>query len=151
MGFSIAVQEADFDVGTEYQALIVGDTRAGAHVLFVGRVRDMNMECPVQGLFLEHYPGMTEQVLQSLVDDARKRWELLGVRLIHRVGHLRPGDQIVLVATSSAHRAHAFEAAEFLMDLLKTKAPFWKKEHSSGGAVWLESRAQDNEAGKRWL
>jgi len=151
MSFSIAVQTQDFDVGHEYAKLITGDTAAGAVVFFVGRVRDMNHACDVKGMSLEHYPGMTENVLQKMLGEAKTRWELITARIVHRVGELHVGDQIVFVGVTSAHRAHAFQAAEFLMDFLKTQAPFWKKEVEVGGAEhWVEANANDQVQRVRW-
>ena len=151
MTFSISVQENDFDVGTEYQQLIKGDSSAGAVVVFVGRVRDMNLDQAVSGLYLEHYPGMTEKVLADILAEAQSKWELLSARIIHRVGKLDLGDHIVLVGVASAHRDSAFCAAEFLMDFLKTKAPFWKKEIARDGSMsWLEMNEKDNQAMQRW-
>lgn len=150
MSFSITVQTQDFDVGREYAELIAGDTSAGAVVFFVGRVRDMNHARDVSGMSLEHYPGMTENVLQKILNEAKKRWELIAARIVHRVGELHVGDQIVFVGVTSAHREHAFQAAEFLMDFLKTQAPFWKKEVTSQGVVWVEENVKDVVAIRRW-
>ena len=124
----ISVQQADFDMGAEYAALTEENKAAGAAVIFVGRARDMNMAHAVQGMELEHYPGMTEKSLQEIAAEAQQRWQILDLKIIHRVGVLLPGDQIVFVGVVSAHREDAFSAAEFLMDYLKTRAPFWKKE-----------------------
>ncbi|QIA63865.1 molybdopterin synthase catalytic subunit MoaE [Vibrio astriarenae] len=145
----ISVQAADFSVGDEYQALAQG-TAAGAVVTFVGKVRDMNLGDEVTGLSLEHYPGMTEKALAEICDQAEQRWPLLDIRVIHRVGDLDIGDQIVFVGVSSAHRDAAFEACEFVMDYLKTKAPFWKKERTSESTRWVESRDSDAKAAERW-
>ena len=146
----IFIQQEDFDVGVEYKALIENDTAAGAVVTFVGRVRDLNLERNVLGLHLEHYPGMTEKSLQLIVDEAKTRWQLLRYKIIHRIGDLHLGDNIVFVGVSSAHREDAFHAAEFLMDYLKTRAPFWKKELTAQGNVWIESQEKDAQAAKRW-
>lgn len=146
----VAVQTEDFDVGAEYALLTEDDTAAGAVVFFVGRVRDMNLDAGVSALTLEHYPGMTEKALASIVDEARERWRLLKVRVIHRVGRLALGDQIVLVGVTSQHREDAFEAAQFLMDYLKTRAPFWKKEETEAGERWIEALEKDRQAAKRW-
>ena len=146
----ISIQVADFDVGEEYKALISQDTAAGAVVTFVGRVRDMNLSRNVLGLHLEHYPGMTEKSLQAIADEAKARWNILRCKIIHRVGDLQLGDNIVFVGVSSAHREDAFHAAEFLMDYLKTRAPFWKKELTEQGSVWVESQEKDARAVKRW-
>jgi len=146
----ISIQSEDFDVGAEYNALTEGDTSAGAVVTFVGRVRDLNLGRGVRGLHLEHYPGMTEKSLQLILDEAASRWDMLRCKIIHRVGDLHLGDNIVFVGVTSAHREHAFAAAEFLMDYLKTRAPFWKKELTEQGSVWVESQEKDAEAAKRW-
>jgi molybdopterin synthase catalytic subunit len=146
----ISVQTQDFDMGAEYAALTANDTSAGAVVLFVGRVRDLNLEKEVTGLTLEHYPGMTEKALEEIARQARKRWQIGRLRIIHRVGRLELGDQIVLVGVTSSHREQAFAAAEFLMDYLKTRAPFWKKEESRRGTHWVEAQDKDQEAAKRW-
>lgn len=150
MSFSIAVQTQDFDVGCEYVELVAGDTTAGAVVFFVGRVRDTNHAREVKSMSLEHYPGMTENVLQQILNEAKRRWELIAARIVHRVGELHVGDQIVFVGVASAHREHAFQAAEFLMDFLKTQAPFWKKEITSQGVVWVEENVKDIDAIRRW-
>ena len=155
MSFSIAVQTQDFDVGREYADLIVNDTAAGAVVFFVGRVRDVNrardVTRDVKSMSLEHYPGMTENILQQILEKATKRWELIAARIVHRVGELQVGDQIVYVGVTSMHREHAFQAAEFLMDFLKTQAPFWKKEIDSlGNEQWVEAKAIDGQRALRW-
>lgn len=146
----LSVQIEDFDPGAEYNRLIQDDTDAGAVVLFVGRVRAQNQSRQVQGMELEHYPGMTEASLQKIVDEACVRWEILRWRIIHRVGRLNLGDQIVLVGVSSAHREDAFAAANFMMDYLKTRAPFWKKEATAQGDVWVEALDKDQQAAERW-
>lgn len=151
MSFSIAVQTLDFDVGREYAELITDDTTAGAVVFFVGRVRDMNYAQQVKRMSLEYYPGMTEMVLQQILDEAKERWELIAGRVVHRVGDLHAGEQIVFVGVSSAHREHAFQAAEFLMDFLKTRAPFWKKETNINGAEkWVDANSNDQQRASRW-
>ena len=150
MSFSIAVQEQDFDVGREYDELISGDSAAGAVVFFVGRVRDTNYARDVKSMSLEHYPGMTEKVLQQILDEAKARWKLIAARIVHRVGELHVSDQIVFVGVTSMHREHAFQAAEFLMDFLKTQAPFWKKELTGQGALWVEENSEDVNASLRW-
>lgn len=151
MTFSIAVQIEDFDVGQEYSDLIADDKSAGAVVFFVGRVRDFNDGKNITSLSLEHYPGMTEKILQQILDEAKSRWQLASARIVHRVGDLQLGDQIVFVGTASAHREHAFQAAQFLMDFLKTRAPFWKKEmNQDGNFRWVESKNKDDEAARRW-
>ena len=146
----ISIQTEPFDAGAEQQALTSQRTDIGAVVSFTGLVRDFNERPDVQALTLEHYPGMTERALQDIVDEAAQRWSLQGVRLIHRVGRLEPGDPIVLVAVASAHRRHAFEACDFIMDYLKTRAPFWKKEHTVSGQYWVAERETDLEDAKRW-
>lgn len=146
----ICIQEGDFDVGEEYKALVNNDTSAGAVVTFVGRVRDLNLARNVQGLHIEHYPGMTEKSLQAIVEEARLRWNILRFKIIHRIGDLHLGDNIVFVGVTSAHREDAFSAADFLMDYLKTRAPFWKKELTDQGSVWIESQDKDVIAAKRW-
>ena len=146
----ISIQREDFDVGAEYKALTDQDTAAGAVVTFVGRVRDMNLSRHVVGLHLEHYPGMTEKSLQSIVDEAKTRWNIFRYKIIHRIGDLQLGDNIVFVGVTSAHREDAFNAVEFLMDYLKTRAPFWKKELTTQGNIWIESQEKDAQAAKRW-
>lgn len=150
MPFSIAVQTDDFNVGDEYAQLVENDKDAGAVVFFVGRVREMNQSRLVSGLSLEHYPGMTERVLEQIMDAAKQRWELISVRIVHRVGQLYLSDQIVFVGVTSRHREHAFQAAEFLMDFLKTQAPFWKKEVTAQGDVWVDENQKDKDASERW-
>lgn len=145
----VSVQFEDFSVGAEYEALAQG-TASGAVVTFVGKVRDMNLGDNVTGLSLEHYPGMTAKALGEICQKAEQRWPLLDVRVIHRVGDLDIGDQIVFVGVSSAHRGAAFEACEFIMDYLKTKAPFWKKERTTEETRWVESRESDAKAAERW-
>lgn len=146
----ILVQEADFELAVEYQRL-ARHGRIGALVSFVGRMRDINLGDAVVGLSLEHYPGMTEKSLCELVQQARSRWSLEAVTLIHRVGEFQATDQIVLVLVASSHRGEAFSACEFLMDALKTQAPFWKKERlADGSSRWVEARACDQQAAARW-
>ncbi|MBV1841821.1 molybdopterin synthase catalytic subunit MoaE [Photobacterium ganghwense] len=145
----ISVQFEDFSVAEEYAQLAEG-TDAGAVVTFIGKVRDFNQGDSVTGLSLEHYPGMTEKSLAEIVDKARTRWPLLKVRVIHRVGDLNLGDQIVFVGVTSAHRGAAFEACEFIMDYLKTQAPFWKKEQTQEASRWVDARETDTNAAKRW-
>ncbi|WP_263141241.1 molybdopterin synthase catalytic subunit MoaE [Pseudomonas sp. RIT-PI-AD] len=147
---SIQVQEAPFDPGVELNALHAAQLGIGAVVSFVGYVRDFNQGREVAGLFLEHYPGMTEKALAAIVEEAESRWPLLGLRVLHRVGHLAPGEPIVFVGVSSAHRQAAFEACAFVMDYLKTRAPFWKKEETPEGSCWVEGRGSDQQAAKRW-
>jgi molybdopterin synthase catalytic subunit len=146
----ISIQTNDFNVGEEYNALVAQDTLAGALVTFVGRVRDINLSHKVQGLHIEHYPGMTEKSLQDIVAQAQTRWNIVRWRIIHRVGDFHVGDNIVYVGVSSAHREDAFQAVEFLMDYLKTQAPFWKKEITEAGSLWLDSQEKDRRAMKRW-
>jgi molybdopterin synthase catalytic subunit len=146
----VRVQTEDFDLAREIDALRGRDARIGAVAAFVGLVRDVNDAAAVSTLTLEHYPGMTEKALAGIVDEARTRWEIYDATVIHRVGELKPTDQIVLVAVSSAHRGEAFAACEFIMDYLKTRAPFWKKEQTPEGARWVEARTSDDEAAARW-
>lgn len=147
---SVSVQEADFDVGAETAALTAGDARAGAVASFVGLVRDVNDGAGISEMTLEHYPGMTEKALEAIVAEAKARWDIYAVRVIHRVGRLLPCDRIVFVAVSSAHRGEAFAACEFIMDYLKTKAPFWKREVTPDGARWVDARETDDSAAARW-
>jgi len=146
----ITIQTADFDLSAEVAALRAGDPGVGAVAAFVGTVRDRSDGQGVSAMELEHYPGMTEQAIQAMIDDAMVRFDIFGVRIIHRVGTLQPQDQIVLVAVTSAHRGQAFQACEFLMDYLKTQAPFWKKEHTPEGARWVDARISDDDALARW-
>jgi molybdopterin synthase catalytic subunit len=146
----VRVQDADFDLTTEIKALRTDDPRVGAVVTFVGTVRDMNDGSHVKGMTLEHYPGMTEKALEEIIAQARGRWDIYKTLVIHRVGPLLPEDQIVLVAVTSAHRGEAFAACEFIMDYLKTGAPFWKKEDTPEGARWVDARVTDNAAMARW-
>ncbi|MEN3372167.1 molybdopterin synthase catalytic subunit MoaE [Dechloromonas sp. ZS-1] len=147
---SVRVQTTDFDLGTELTAQRAQDARIGAQVSFLGLVRDMNEGASVAGMTLEHYPGMTERALEAIVDEAKARWDLYDVLVIHRVGPLKPCDQIVLVAVTSAHRGEAFAACEFVMDYLKTRAPFWKKEDTPDGGRWVDARDTDDSAAERW-
>lgn len=146
----VTVQAADFDLSTEVAALRRGDGGVGAVVSFVGTVRDVSAGQGVLRMELEHYPGMTEASIEAMIGAAEARFDLRAVRIVHRVGALEAGDQIVLVAVSSAHRGQAFQACEFLMDYLKTQAPFWKKEHTPEGAHWVDARTTDDEALRRW-
>lgn len=146
----ILVDEKDFDAGAEIAALRAGNPHIGAVASFVGLVRDTNAGSDVASMTLEHYPAMTRRALEAIVAEAGQRWALLDVTVIHRVGELRPSDQIVLVAVASGHRADAFAACEFIMDYLKTQAPFWKKEQTPDGARWVEQRATDEQAAARW-
>ena len=146
----VRIQTEDFDLGAEVAALRAGDAGVGAVAAFVGTVRDRNEGLGISSMELEHYPGMTEKAIEAMIDDALFRFDIRAARVIHRVGKLQPQDQIVLVAVTSAHRAHAFQACEFLMDYLKTQAPFWKKEHTPEGARWVDARVSDDDAMKRW-
>ena len=148
---SVRVQEADFDVGSELTALRAGDARVGALASFLGLVRDLNDGASVSAMTLEHYPGMTEKALEEIVAEAKKRWDIYDALVIHRVGPLKPCDQIVLVAVTSAHRGEAFAACEFIMDYLKTKAPFWKKESTPDGGRWVDARETDDLSAARWM
>lgn len=151
----VSIQTADFDVGTELAALRAGDFGVGAVASFVGTVRDRN-EGEGQGagsistMELEHYPGMTERAIEAMIDTAMARFRIRAARVIHRVGLLQPGDQIVFVAVTSSHRGDSFQACEFLMDYLKTQAPFWKKETTPEGARWVDARVSDDAALARW-
>lgn len=147
---SVSVQMQDFDVGVEYEALTEGDTDLGAVVFFVGRVRAENDGRQVSGMTLEHYPGMTEKALHGIIAEARERWPLMRVRVIHRVGSLTLGEQIVFVGVTGRHRQAAFAGAEFIMDYLKTRAPFWKQEQTAAGDVWVEARDSDRQSAQRW-
>jgi molybdopterin synthase catalytic subunit len=146
----IRVQSEAFDLGAEVDAMRAGRTDIGAIASFVGLARDLNEGSGVAAMTLEHYPGMTEKALAALVDEANSRWTLLDVSVIHRVGRLLPGDPIVLVAVAGSHRGEAFAACEFIMDFLKTRAPFWKKEETPDGERWVEARASDDAAAERW-
>jgi len=147
----VTVQTGDFDLTAEIAALRSGDARVGAVVSFVGTVRDMNDGARVAAMELEHYPGMTEQAIETIVAQACQRWPLFAARVIHRVGPLAPLDQIVLVACSAAHRGEAFAACEFIIDYLKTAAPFWKKEQTPDGARWVDARSTDDDALQKWV
>lgn len=148
---SVRVQREDFDLGQELAALTTGNTSIGGFTAFVGLVRDMAGEQAISSMTLEHYPGMTEKMLARIEAEAQARWPLDASLIIHRYGRLDPGDQIVLVATASAHRQAAFEACQFLIDWLKTKAPFWKVEEGPDGkASWVEARDSDDDAAARW-
>ena len=147
---TVKVQEADFDVGAELASLRAGDARVGALASFLGLVRDMNDGSSVSEMTLEYYPGMTEKALEEIVVEARGRWDIYEALVIHRVGPLKPCDQIVLVAVTSAHRGEAFAACEFIMDYLKTRAPFWKKEATPDGGRWVDARETDDSAAARW-
>ena len=146
----VRVQTEDFDVGREMAALRQGNPRIGAIASFVGVVRDVNDGERVSSMFLEHYPGMTERELEKICIEARSRWNVDDTLVVHRVGELAPTDQIVLVVVTSGHRGEAFAACEFIMDYLKTRAPFWKREHTSDGARWVDARTSDDDAAARW-
>ena len=150
MADTIRVQTADFDVGEELASLTARDARAGAVASFLGLVRDINEGNGVSEMSLEHYPGMTEKALAGIVAEARGRWDIYDVTVIHRIGCLLPKDRIVLVAVSSAHRGEAFAACEFIMDYLKTRAPFWKREVTPDGVRWVDARESDSTAALRW-
>src|SRR5262249_55971905 len=144
------VQREDFDAGAEIARLRGVDPKVGAVAAFIGVARDVNDGAAIATLTLEHYPGMTEKALEDICDQARQRWQLADVLVVHRLGELRPTDQIVLVAVTSSHRGEAFAACEFIMDYLKTEAPFWKKESTPAGARWVDARASDDHARERW-
>ncbi|WP_296872405.1 molybdopterin synthase catalytic subunit MoaE [Tibeticola sp.] len=146
----VSIQTEDFDLSAEVQRLRAADKGVGAVCTFVGTVRDRNDGQPVSAMELEHYPGMTEAAIEAMIDEAHRRFDILGARVIHRVGALQPLDQIVLVAVTSAHRGQSFQACEFLMDYLKTQAPFWKKEQTPEGARWVDARVSDDAALARW-
>lgn len=147
---NVRVQTADFDLSEEVAALRAGRHQIGAVACFIGTVREWGGDAAVEAMALEHYPGMTEQVLQAIAEDACSRWRGIDVLIVHRVGKLAAGDQIVLVATTALHRADAFASCEFVMDFLKTRAPFWKKEKTLAGERWVEARDADDAALARW-
>jgi len=147
---TVRVQTEDFDAGAEILRLRAGSAKVGAVASFVGIVRDVNDDAAVSELHLEHYPGMTERALERIVRSARERWDVLEALVIHRVGDFKPTDQIVLVVVTSAHRGDAFAACEFIMDYLKTQAPFWKRERTPAGERWVEARLSDDAAAARW-
>ena len=144
------MQREDFDIGAEIAAFRRADPGIGAIASFIGLVRDVNDGDAVAGMTLEHYPGMTEKALAGILAEAKSRWDIVDALVIHRVGELKPLDQIVLVVVAGAHRGAAFAACEFIMDYLKTQAPFWKKEQTAQGAHWVEARASDDQAAERW-
>ena len=146
----VRIQTEDFDAGAEIAALRRGNPAIGAIASFIGLVRDANEGEPVTEMTLEHYPGMTERALAKIVEDAKSRWNIIDVLVVHRVGTLHPCDQIVLVIVSGAHRGEAFAACEFVMDYLKTQAPFWKKEQTPEGGRWVDARTSDDTAAGRW-
>lgn len=147
---AVRLQIEDFDIGTELQKLRQNKNNIGAIASFIGVVREFSTDSNIQAMELEHYPGMTEKALNAIVDEAQDRWDLIDVLVIHRYGILKPADQIVLVIVTSAHRGNAFSACEFIMDFLKTQAPFWKKESTSSGARWVEAKDSDTAAAERW-
>jgi molybdopterin synthase catalytic subunit len=149
-GITVRIQEADFDAGRELEALTEGRRDVGAVASFIGLVRDSNDGHSIRAMTLEHYPGMTEKALEAICLEARARWDVLEALIIHRVGPLAPGDRIVLVGVASGHRGDAFQACEFIMDYLKTRAPFWKKESTAEGERWVEARESDDAAAQRW-
>lgn len=147
---TVRIQTEDFDAGGEMAAMRKGNPAIGAIASFIGLVRDVNEGDAVSEMTLEHYPGMTEKSIEEIVGQARARWSVIDARVVHRVGLLRPTDQIVLVIVASAHRGDAFAACEFIMDYLKTRAPFWKKERTAEGPRWVDARATDDLAAERW-
>jgi molybdopterin synthase catalytic subunit len=146
----VSIQIEDFDLSAEVARLRAPNPGVGAVCSFVGTVRDRNDGQGVHSMELEHYPGMTEKAIEAMIDEAHRRFDILGARVIHRVGVLQPMDQIVLVVVTSAHRGESFQACEFLMDYLKTQAPFWKKEQTPAGARWVDARVSDDAALQRW-
>ena len=145
-----SIQTHDFDVSAELAALRAQDKRVGAVCSFIGTVRDRNDGLSIKSMELEHYPGMTEKAIDAMIDEAMARFDIFGARVIHRVGLLQPLDQVVMVAVTSAHRGESFRACEFLMDYLKTQAPFWKKEETPDGSRWVDARVSDDAALKKW-
>ena len=145
-----SIQTDDFDISAELSALRTQDKRVGAVCSFVGTVRDRNDGLSIKSMELEHYPGMTEKAIEAMIDEAMGRFDIFGARVIHRVGLLQPLDQVVLVAVTSAHRGESYKACEFLMDYLKTQAPFWKKEQTPAGARWVDARVTDDAALAKW-
>ena len=146
----VSIQTHDFNLAEEIAALRANDARVGAVCSFIGTVRDRSEGTAVSSMELEHYPGMTEKAIEAMIDEAQRRFDIYGARVVHRVGLLQPADQIVMVAVTSAHRGESFKACEFLMDYLKTQAPFWKKERTPGGAHWVDARVADDAALQRW-
>jgi len=146
----VRIQAEDFDLSTEVAQLRAGHPKVGGVVTFVGTVRDLNEGATVSEMELEHYPGMTEQSISIIIDQAKQRWPIMSALVIHRIGPLKPKDQIVLVAVTSAHRGEAFAACEFIIDYLKTEAPFWKKEQTPEGARWVDARVSDDAALNKW-
>jgi molybdopterin synthase catalytic subunit len=150
MSARVVIQTEDFNLATEIEALRKDDKRVGAVCSFIGTVRDRNDGLSVSSMELEHYPGMTEKAIEAMIDEAMARFDIFGARVIHRVGLLQPLDQVVMVAVTSAHRGQSFQACEFLMDYLKTQAPFWKKEQTTEGARWVDARVSDDAALAKW-
>ena len=148
---TVRVQTEDFDAGLEINRMRLSRADTGAVAAFIGQVRDLNDGANVLSLTLEHYPGMTEKALEGIVDEAKQRWDIFDALIIHRVGTLKPADQIVLVLVSGAHRGEALAACQLIMDYLKTEAPFWKKEQTPGGERWVEAKVSDDAARKRWV
>lgn len=146
----VRVQTEDFDIGTEIARVRAGNARIGAVASFIGVCRDLNDGANVAEMTLEHYPGMTEKALEAIAVEARGRWDVIDIVIVHRIGAMRPTDQIVLVIVTSGHRGEAFAACEFLMDYLKTRAPFWKKESTPAGERWVDARSSDDMAAERW-
>jgi len=148
---TVCIQAEDFDVGAEVASLRRGNPGIGAVATFTGLVRDVNEGDSVSEMTLEHYPGMTEKSIEDIIGEARSRWRVIDALVVHRIGLLRPADQIVLVVVASAHRGDAFAACEFIMDFLKTRAPFWKKEKTAEGSRWVDARITDDAAAERWV
>jgi molybdopterin synthase catalytic subunit len=146
----VRVQAEPFDVGAEITRVTAGNAAVGAVATFVGLVRDVNEGDAVSGMTLEHYPGMTEKAIAEIIEQARGRWNVIDACVVHRIGELKPTDPIVLVTVASAHRGDAFAACEFIMDFLKTRAPFWKKERTAEGSRWVDARTSDDIAAERW-
>ena len=150
MSGRVSIQTEDFNLAIEVEALRQNDKRVGAICTFTGTVRDRNDGLSIKSMELEHYPGMTEKAIEAMIDEASVRFNIFGARIVHRVGLLQPLDQVVMVAVTSAHRGESFKACEFLMDYLKTQAPFWKKEQTPEGARWVDARVTDDAALARW-
>ena len=150
MASRVSIQTEDFNLATEVELLRNNDKRVGAVCSFIGTVRDRNDGQSVSSMELEHYPGMTEKAIEAMIDEALKRFDIFAARVVHRVGLLQPLDQVVMVAVTSAHRGESFKACEFLMDYLKTQAPFWKKEQTPEGARWVDARVTDDAALSKW-
>ena len=150
MAVRVSIQTEDFNLAAEVDALKSNDKRIGAVCTFTGTVRDRNDGLSVSSMELEHYPGMTEKAIEAMIDEALQRFDIFGARVVHRIGLLQPLDQVVMVAVTSAHRGESFKACEFLMDYLKTQAPFWKKEQTATGARWVDARVTDDAALAKW-